>query len=80
MIRRPPRSTRCISSAASDVYKRQDQQRAPVQDEASSASNSDLEDDLGAIEEGQVDEDAFDPVETERLHVGDDAALELQRT
>ena len=24
MIRRPPRSTHCISSAASDVYKRQD--------------------------------------------------------
>eukprot|EP00825_Cyclidium_porcatum_P043269 TRINITY_DN6098_c0_g1_i5.p1 TRINITY_DN6098_c0_g1~~TRINITY_DN6098_c0_g1_i5.p1 ORF type:complete len:401 (+),score=117.11 TRINITY_DN6098_c0_g1_i5:721-1923(+) len=26
MIRRPPRSTHCISSAASDVYKRQDEQ------------------------------------------------------
>ena len=26
MIRRPPRSTHCISSAASDVYKRQQQQ------------------------------------------------------
>eukprot|EP00825_Cyclidium_porcatum_P037753 TRINITY_DN4230_c0_g1_i1.p3 TRINITY_DN4230_c0_g1~~TRINITY_DN4230_c0_g1_i1.p3 ORF type:complete len:116 (-),score=11.24 TRINITY_DN4230_c0_g1_i1:178-525(-) len=25
MIRRPPRSTHCISSAASDVYKRQEQ-------------------------------------------------------
>eukprot|EP00825_Cyclidium_porcatum_P045245 TRINITY_DN6821_c0_g1_i1.p1 TRINITY_DN6821_c0_g1~~TRINITY_DN6821_c0_g1_i1.p1 ORF type:complete len:102 (-),score=17.52 TRINITY_DN6821_c0_g1_i1:271-576(-) len=25
MIRRPPRSTHCISSAASDVYKRQNQ-------------------------------------------------------
>ena len=28
MIRRPPRSTHCISSAASDVYKRQDRVRA----------------------------------------------------
>eukprot|EP00825_Cyclidium_porcatum_P011407 TRINITY_DN15855_c0_g1_i2.p1 TRINITY_DN15855_c0_g1~~TRINITY_DN15855_c0_g1_i2.p1 ORF type:complete len:103 (-),score=21.27 TRINITY_DN15855_c0_g1_i2:12-320(-) len=27
MIRRPPRSTHCISSAASDVYKRQYQRR-----------------------------------------------------
>eukprot|EP00826_Nyctotherus_ovalis_P013856 TRINITY_DN13805_c0_g2_i1.p1 TRINITY_DN13805_c0_g2~~TRINITY_DN13805_c0_g2_i1.p1 ORF type:complete len:330 (+),score=105.68 TRINITY_DN13805_c0_g2_i1:28-990(+) len=27
MIRRPPRSTHCISSAASDVYKRQEKQR-----------------------------------------------------
>eukprot|EP00826_Nyctotherus_ovalis_P033497 TRINITY_DN2716_c0_g1_i11.p1 TRINITY_DN2716_c0_g1~~TRINITY_DN2716_c0_g1_i11.p1 ORF type:complete len:156 (+),score=54.28 TRINITY_DN2716_c0_g1_i11:22-468(+) len=26
MIRRPPRSTHCISSAASDVYKRQDEE------------------------------------------------------
>eukprot|EP00826_Nyctotherus_ovalis_P046970 TRINITY_DN534_c0_g1_i5.p1 TRINITY_DN534_c0_g1~~TRINITY_DN534_c0_g1_i5.p1 ORF type:complete len:129 (+),score=51.48 TRINITY_DN534_c0_g1_i5:25-387(+) len=28
MIRRPPRSTHCISSAASDVYKRQAQYRS----------------------------------------------------
>ena len=28
MIRRPPRSTHCISSAASDVYKRQPRQRS----------------------------------------------------
>eukprot|EP00825_Cyclidium_porcatum_P007686 TRINITY_DN13859_c0_g1_i3.p3 TRINITY_DN13859_c0_g1~~TRINITY_DN13859_c0_g1_i3.p3 ORF type:complete len:160 (-),score=21.92 TRINITY_DN13859_c0_g1_i3:90-569(-) len=28
MIRRPPRSTHCISSAASDVYKRQDQMQS----------------------------------------------------
>ena len=28
MIRRPPRSTHCISSAASDVYKRQSQGHA----------------------------------------------------
>jgi len=31
MIRRPPRSTHCISSAASDVYKRQAFARALVQ-------------------------------------------------
>jgi len=30
MIRRPPRSTHCISSAASDVYKRQIQERPEV--------------------------------------------------
>eukprot|EP00825_Cyclidium_porcatum_P031387 TRINITY_DN33244_c0_g1_i1.p2 TRINITY_DN33244_c0_g1~~TRINITY_DN33244_c0_g1_i1.p2 ORF type:complete len:192 (-),score=42.46 TRINITY_DN33244_c0_g1_i1:122-697(-) len=35
MIRQPPRSTHCISSAASDVYKRQSQQ----------SSNIDLEED-----------------------------------
>src|SRR5665254_13267 len=29
MIRRPPRSTRVRSSAASDVYKRQDRERSP---------------------------------------------------
>eukprot|EP00826_Nyctotherus_ovalis_P020081 TRINITY_DN16278_c0_g1_i1.p4 TRINITY_DN16278_c0_g1~~TRINITY_DN16278_c0_g1_i1.p4 ORF type:complete len:112 (+),score=23.16 TRINITY_DN16278_c0_g1_i1:25-336(+) len=28
MIRRPPRSTHCISSAASDVYKRQENDRS----------------------------------------------------
>eukprot|EP00975_Prorocentrum_lima_P024059 5062021-Prorocentrum_lima.AAC.1 len=27
MIRRPPRSTHCISSAAPDVYKRQDERK-----------------------------------------------------
>ena len=27
MIRRPPRSTHCISSAASEVYKRQERER-----------------------------------------------------
>jgi len=32
MIRRPPRSTHCISSAASDVYKRQVQARAQLID------------------------------------------------
>eukprot|EP00825_Cyclidium_porcatum_P013945 TRINITY_DN17403_c0_g1_i3.p4 TRINITY_DN17403_c0_g1~~TRINITY_DN17403_c0_g1_i3.p4 ORF type:complete len:100 (+),score=12.21 TRINITY_DN17403_c0_g1_i3:145-444(+) len=36
MIRRPPRSTHCISSAASDVYKRQvlflPKRRAPASD------------------------------------------------
>ena len=31
MIRRPPRSTQSRSSAASDVYKRQDQNRAQAQ-------------------------------------------------
>eukprot|EP00826_Nyctotherus_ovalis_P052617 TRINITY_DN6704_c0_g1_i2.p1 TRINITY_DN6704_c0_g1~~TRINITY_DN6704_c0_g1_i2.p1 ORF type:complete len:138 (+),score=25.92 TRINITY_DN6704_c0_g1_i2:31-444(+) len=30
MIRRPPRSTHCISSAASDVYKRQEKDRVDV--------------------------------------------------
>src|SRR5450756_2754629 len=30
MIRRPPRSTQSRSSAASDVYKRQDEDRRPV--------------------------------------------------
>jgi len=30
MIRRPPRSTHCISSAASDVYKRQTQEGVVV--------------------------------------------------
>jgi len=30
MIRRPPRSTHCISSAASDVYKRQELHRLRV--------------------------------------------------
>ena len=30
MIRRPPRSTHCISSAASDVYKRQVQNTADI--------------------------------------------------
>ena len=32
MIRRPPRSTHCISSAASDVYKRQLEARSPLLD------------------------------------------------
>eukprot|EP00825_Cyclidium_porcatum_P044200 TRINITY_DN6414_c0_g1_i1.p1 TRINITY_DN6414_c0_g1~~TRINITY_DN6414_c0_g1_i1.p1 ORF type:complete len:269 (+),score=53.81 TRINITY_DN6414_c0_g1_i1:97-903(+) len=31
MIRRPPRSTHCISSAASDVYKRQDLKQCHIQ-------------------------------------------------
>eukprot|EP00826_Nyctotherus_ovalis_P049867 TRINITY_DN6056_c0_g1_i14.p1 TRINITY_DN6056_c0_g1~~TRINITY_DN6056_c0_g1_i14.p1 ORF type:complete len:273 (-),score=76.43 TRINITY_DN6056_c0_g1_i14:159-914(-) len=31
MIRRPPRSTHCISSAASDVYKRQEKKRVVVE-------------------------------------------------
>eukprot|EP00825_Cyclidium_porcatum_P003966 TRINITY_DN11843_c0_g1_i1.p2 TRINITY_DN11843_c0_g1~~TRINITY_DN11843_c0_g1_i1.p2 ORF type:complete len:201 (-),score=15.69 TRINITY_DN11843_c0_g1_i1:10-612(-) len=31
MIRRPPRSTHCISSAASDVYKRQEKERIKQQ-------------------------------------------------
>eukprot|EP00826_Nyctotherus_ovalis_P055169 TRINITY_DN7311_c0_g1_i7.p2 TRINITY_DN7311_c0_g1~~TRINITY_DN7311_c0_g1_i7.p2 ORF type:complete len:108 (+),score=44.36 TRINITY_DN7311_c0_g1_i7:26-325(+) len=31
MIRRPPRSTHCISSAASDVYKRQGSRRVPAE-------------------------------------------------
>ena len=31
MIRRPPRSTHCISSAASDVYKRQDENCAELE-------------------------------------------------
>jgi len=30
MIRRPPRSTHCISSAASDVYKRQGEMASPL--------------------------------------------------
>eukprot|EP00825_Cyclidium_porcatum_P036018 TRINITY_DN37861_c0_g1_i1.p2 TRINITY_DN37861_c0_g1~~TRINITY_DN37861_c0_g1_i1.p2 ORF type:complete len:133 (-),score=17.85 TRINITY_DN37861_c0_g1_i1:36-434(-) len=32
MIRRPPRSTHCISSAASDVYKRQERRGCPGKD------------------------------------------------
>jgi len=39
MIRRPPRSTHCISSAASDVYKRQIQ-RFSDEDEALEWANS----------------------------------------
>ena len=44
MIRRPPRSTHCISSAASDVYKRQTQHNArdndPENDGGKSGSNT----------------------------------------
>eukprot|EP00826_Nyctotherus_ovalis_P002650 TRINITY_DN10534_c0_g1_i21.p1 TRINITY_DN10534_c0_g1~~TRINITY_DN10534_c0_g1_i21.p1 ORF type:complete len:121 (+),score=16.29 TRINITY_DN10534_c0_g1_i21:28-363(+) len=36
MIRRPPRSTHCISSAASDVYKRQIMERKGQHNRASS--------------------------------------------
>ena len=38
MIRRPPRSTHCISSAASDVYKRQEIAKAGVEDQITSYS------------------------------------------
>ena len=43
MIRRPPRSTQGVSSAASDVYKRQEQgQTLFVMDEVCAAVNSGL--------------------------------------
>eukprot|EP00826_Nyctotherus_ovalis_P029275 TRINITY_DN230_c0_g1_i6.p2 TRINITY_DN230_c0_g1~~TRINITY_DN230_c0_g1_i6.p2 ORF type:complete len:114 (-),score=33.27 TRINITY_DN230_c0_g1_i6:167-484(-) len=40
MIRRPPRSTHCISSAASDVYKRQSMIIGMEPDEESKTSKS----------------------------------------
>eukprot|EP00826_Nyctotherus_ovalis_P051861 TRINITY_DN6508_c0_g1_i14.p1 TRINITY_DN6508_c0_g1~~TRINITY_DN6508_c0_g1_i14.p1 ORF type:complete len:328 (+),score=39.39 TRINITY_DN6508_c0_g1_i14:25-984(+) len=39
MIRRPPRSTHCISSAASDVYKRQESNNLMAEEESDSSCN-----------------------------------------
>jgi len=44
MIRRPPRSTHCISSAASDVYKRQ------VQVSASAAVDVDTPEEFARLQ------------------------------
>ena len=50
MIRRPPRSTHCISSAASDVYKRQSQSRPRPRDPHRSLSlPRDRQSSLGAV-------------------------------
>ena len=50
MIRRPPRSTQGVSSAASDVYKRQDEYRSvqSVVEEAAPLKN------VKAVKEGKI--------------------------
>ena len=52
MIRRPPRSTRVRSSAASDVYKRQMDERSTSEEDAQFSDNNDDDDDVrgGQIE------------------------------
>ena len=44
MIRRPPRSTHCISSAASDVYKRQQQEQDLIGMDDESAAQRRIQD------------------------------------
>jgi len=52
MIRRPPRSTHCISSAASDVYKRQERREATEED-GSIGDEDDGIDELERLDEGE---------------------------
>eukprot|EP00825_Cyclidium_porcatum_P041529 TRINITY_DN5470_c0_g1_i1.p2 TRINITY_DN5470_c0_g1~~TRINITY_DN5470_c0_g1_i1.p2 ORF type:complete len:160 (-),score=18.29 TRINITY_DN5470_c0_g1_i1:428-907(-) len=57
MIRRPPRSTHCISSAASDVYKRQVQTLDPVEKKHSTVEKQfDLQGPVDAIDMGYAEQ------------------------
>src|SRR5664280_3204500 len=63
MIRRPPRSTLSSSSAASDVYKRQDHLHQALAQQRLAAGETDLRD-------PQPDEDARHPQVISNRHLG----------
>ena len=75
MIRRPPRSTHCISSAASDVYKRQDLilRTLAINGKALEVNSSGLRQELGKTLPGREVIERFKELGGKYVTVGSDA-------